>query len=336
MKAVPAHAAIRRRLLSAIVGPVILAALAASCGRKEEAGRDGWKSRWPGARKEQVEAPEGIKQLGPHAEAEWVKRMTADLKLRPYKDVQYAKDRAELVRPAPPGFRPEPVRRKARATLTLAKTELRKDEKLRYKLELQNIGSAPLTVQENFFKQGGLMGLAIHFYLVGPDGKGEWLSDPLNFGAPGQGTIITFPKGMSKEEQEEAIWLREEKGALEVGVYIDLAPGESIMTRPDQPPVDAFRTADTEDVFDRPGIYRLKFVYDRLFYLTFHDPPSIENQEKWIRWYLKIYVNSKRKEAEEDYKEYRDYYAGKLWPNDDSLLNAGMIESNEAVFQVLP
>ncbi|MEK9144178.1 MAG: hypothetical protein AAB339_01055, partial [Elusimicrobiota bacterium] len=97
--------------------------------------------------------PKGFEKLSPDALAYWIKGGYEILFIK----IQMEEDRKELVRPAPPGFKPEAVDRKVKLTLIPRETSIRTGEEFWYALELQNLGREPMDYWEvpgSFMKDG--------------------------------------------------------------------------------------------------------------------------------------------------------------------------------------
>lgn len=197
-----------------------------------------------------------------------------------------ARDRAELVRPAPPDFKPVTPEGKLELRLIPQKSILRKGEDFWYRLELQNVGGKPIWWADgtwSFFKDGSLENDA-SFVLVEPDGRRQKVPLPFPISAPfGSGTF-TLPKSMSEKQKEGFLRsLRSEPRSLHVTV--ELHPGEILVSRawkhqdrPYQEIVDMrlrgqdpdfipglYRQLYTPYRFSRPGTYKLNVQIKSLY-----------------------------------------------------------------------
>lgn len=177
-----------------------------------------------------------------------------------------AEDRKELVRPAPDFWRPESRGRVLKLTLFLEKTTLRAGEPLRYRLEAQNIGEKEIFLHEDpsFIKTGKFLGTEYQPLLKTPDGVESRVSPPLWLwgGGPLKPAEVDF-RGMTDAEARAVMKQLEFRAWTKNKLILYLRPGETIITRPD----DAggrFRELKTDAAFDRPGKYRLRFVFDEL------------------------------------------------------------------------
>jgi hypothetical protein len=142
-------------------------------------------------------------------------------------------DRGELVlQPSSPWVPPD-VPRKLGIQLISEKDREMTGGKFRYRLEVRNVGRDDVAFKEgapSFIKDGSLCGpTGFRFMMIAADGKETRLA--CDSGAP-----------------------------AEPGSSLDLAlkPGEYLLTRPAR----SFRDLRTSFLFDQPGTYRLKVVYD--------------------------------------------------------------------------
>ena len=137
-----------------------------------------------------------------------------------------AGDEAELVRPAPPGFKPEPVRRKVKLTLIPKKTVLKPGERLWYRLEMQNLGKETISFNSNrsFWKEGNAEFSDWKFYVTPPGGKEEhtfiryYDYSVMGHGARG---------GMNAAQRKEHAFRIMRRSALDV----DVKPGQTLVTK---------------------------------------------------------------------------------------------------------
>lgn len=85
----------------------------------------------------------------------------------------HARDRRDLVRPPPAGFKPEPVERKLRMTLIARDKTIRVGESFWYRLEIQNLGRTPVHIRDSpsFLKDGTEYANGYwDFFITSPDG----------------------------------------------------------------------------------------------------------------------------------------------------------------------
>lgn len=175
-----------------------------------------------------------------------------------------AEDRKELVRPAPDFWRPESRGRALKLTLFLEKTTLRAGEPLRYRLEVQNIGEKEIFLHEDpsFIKTGRLLGAKYLPLLTTPDGVESRLSPPLHlFGHAPLKPAQEEYTAMTAAELTAALKREESRDWTKNKLILNLRPGEAIVTRSDAAS-GRFRELKTDAGFDRPGKYRLRFVFE--------------------------------------------------------------------------
>ncbi len=176
-----------------------------------------------------------------------------------------AEDRKELVRPAPDFWRPESRGRALKLTLFLEKKTLRAGESLRYRLEAQNIGEKEIFLHEDpsFIKTGQIMDDEYRPFLTTPDGLETRMSPPfaLFSGGPQNPPEVDFT-GMTEVKAQAAVKRLESRDWTKNKLILHLRPGETIVTRSD--PGGRFRDLKTGTVFQRPGKYRLRFVFDEI------------------------------------------------------------------------
>lgn len=173
-------------------------------------------------------------------------------------------DRKELVRPVPDFWRPESRGLALKLTLFLEKTTLRADEPLRYRLEVQNVGERDYFLYEDpsFIKTGQLMSHGYRAILTAPGGAESGLSPPLRLfgGGPLKPAEVDF-RGMTEAEALATVKQLESREWTKNKLSLHLRPGETIVTRADAAG-GSFRELETDPVFDRPGVYRLRFAFD--------------------------------------------------------------------------
>ncbi len=259
----------------------------AACG-KEEPAKAPAETPAPFSQKAEKDLPVDrviLKHLGKKAQEDWLKAEAG----RPMEEALEAADRKELVRQAPPGFKPEPVRRKAKLTLIPRKTVLKKGEAFWYRLELQNLGNEAFRMsEENSFWKLGNHGFQKYEFFITPPGGAEQrvrLHFPFHDRVGGAQIIIPGEENMTEAEIQKVLrdmgkaqaWKRGRRTHLDV----KLAPGEILVTRPwvfidpyDQekmeasgripPPVPGdFRELALEKFqFEVPGTYRIRVVFN--------------------------------------------------------------------------
>lgn len=177
-----------------------------------------------------------------------------------------AEDRKELVRPAPEFWRPESRGRALKLMLFLEKTTLRADEPLRYRLEVQNIGEKEVFLDEepSFIKTGRFLGTEYRPLVTTPDGVESRVLSPLHlFGGGGLKPAKEKYSAMTPAELTVALNREESRAWTDNKLILYLRPGETIVTRPDAAG-GRFRELKTDAAFDRPGKYRLRFVFHEL------------------------------------------------------------------------
>lgn len=222
-----------------------------------------------------------------------------------------AADEAELVRPAPPGFKPEPFRRKVRLKLIPKKTVLKPGEVLWYRVELQNLGREAISFNpsgRSFWKAGNAEFDKWRFLITPPGGKEVdaliqyYLQDGVGPGARGR---------MNAAQREDHAFRMLRLNSLNVAVM----PGETLVTKAwrllsytelnDQSyrditpaPVEGdFRELALEEFrFKAPGVYRVKVVFlDPPLYTERHFKEAAKSGsegEATIRYYNRS--NSRR------------------------------------------
>lgn len=180
--------------------------------------------------------------------------------------------RRTMVTPAPADFKSEPVARKVRLKLILEKSKIRVGERLRYRLEMTNVGRDAIDYAELrssiFVKDGGpLDSLTMRFYLTDRRNKRVRLMSPAISRPSADGGFrsnrINPPKGLPKEELEK--WFQETMamGQAHATFKVKLLPGETLHSiGDDDSPRENFKTLVVEDDFDKPGTYRLHLELD--------------------------------------------------------------------------
>lgn len=249
------------------------------------------------------------------------------------------KDHAEMVRPAPPGWKPESPGYKIKLTLVPKTTILRKGQSFWYRLELQNVGTEVLDFSADdysTFKNGSGSGGDFDFYVTEPDGTVARMSIPLDsvcsdlgreFHIPGSEHMTPAQEHAAFERLNEEDWRDGERSG---NLWVTLQPGETLLSRPwqnmdycgeqhanwekvqrDLPSEGSFRELYSIHNFDKIGTHRMKVVY--------RDMPRGPSSEKYIQDLIKKGISRERqlKMLEEI--------------NRDRL---GLVESNEVSFEV--
>lgn len=150
-------------------------------------------------------------------------------------------ERAEMVRPAPKGFKPDPAARKLKLTLVARDLTIRAEESFWYRLELQNVGREPVKFREepSFLKDGRIMsGGQWRFYVLRPNGKKEKilpgrLADQFtNRERPNP--PIDVPGSETMTEAQIQDWVQRDglRRSAERDLVVILAPGETLVSRP--------------------------------------------------------------------------------------------------------
>lgn len=210
------------------------------------------------------------------------------------------KDHVEMVRPAPPGWKPQSPGYKVKLTLIPQKTKLRRRQIFRYRVEMQNVGEEVIDFQDSvysLFKSGNYSN-NFSFRLTEPDGAVVNLGGHLSYGdeCPRQGMEIHFPgeEHMTPAQKDAEMERLNEEGwrevALTSSLWVKLRPGETLLSRPTRhddycgeqkknwrrtqlelPVENSFQEMETDHVFEKIGTHRLQLVY--------RDPPSIINEK---------------------------------------------------------
>jgi len=176
-------------------------------------------------------------------------------------------DRKELVRPAPDFWRPESRGRALRLTLFLEKTTLRADERLRYRLEVQNIGEKEIFLLEDdsFIKTGKILGNEYQPLLTTPGGVESRMPLPINLLSGGllKPAEVDYTD-MTDAEAMAAVKRLESRDWTKYKLSLHLRPGETIVTRADAAGGRFRELKSSAAAFDGPGKYRLRFVFDQI------------------------------------------------------------------------
>ena len=271
---------------------ILLVCLAAACGKKESP-----PPRQPDTVKPNVSLDRMLDLINkkPGLSEEERAGIIGVAKLYDAMEQQEVKDRQELVLPPPPGWKPGEAKRKLKLTLIPEKTMLRKEEKFRYRIEIQNVGREDSIFSEPFapfVKIGILDGTHDYTFLVTPPGgKEQEMRANFHTGAKLMGEEIFFPKHWTEAQIEAAVDKRRLEERAEGRLLLALQPGETLITRPAPPPPNRFRELFTRFNFDQLGTYRIRVVYD-------------DRPEEQPEWFIQRLKKKGRFEAyQRDYKE---------------------------------
>ncbi|MBI4677980.1 MAG: hypothetical protein HY748_10400 [Elusimicrobia bacterium] len=206
---------------------------------------------------------------------EWERR-------RPFEEAQRAKDRAELVRQAPAGFKPSKSRKRVKITLIARDAKVKVGGSFWYRIELRNMGPEPIRWMDHdwsFFKHGKALS-DWEFRMTLPNGKTKrmWVDRGVHCGAE----EVREVRGMAKEARRKYIEDLEFHDKLEQGLDVTLQPGETLVTRPwryyggfeycdmvkrgedpDARIPGEFREFPGLDPFENLGAYHIKAVWTR-------------------------------------------------------------------------
>lgn len=224
---------------------------------------------------------------------------------------------ATMVTPPPPGFKPEPIARRIRLKLTLEKTAIHRGERLRFHLEMMNVGREAIVydpLDSSIFMSGSLIDTRnIQFMLTNPNNEKSSLQPPLPLedGTPTT-TEVQIPKGLTDAEAEA--WLQETNAASEAGGHFEvkLEPGETLRNLGDgDSPQAPYHTLITAAPFDNAGTYQLQVELD--------DRPA-PLDKKYVEYSLRFST------LEEIHKTYDQRMKDALGP----------VSSNTVTFEVAP
>lgn len=329
---------------------VVLAAVLAGCGKKEPPRPAPTASATPvRAQTFKERINERIREIDSNPKLPEYKKAA----LRPWapervaEQMQDVKDRAEMIVPAPAGWKPENAEHKVKLTLTAEKTIIRKGVKLRFRLEVQNTGRDRLFMSEHCpsFMKTGIVDSWDPIRLYGqPPGEQETMMlGPYLTGAPFRpfSNDIHFPEDWTDEQKRAEIERLNVTSGVECKLAIIFYTGETLFSRPDLPPPNRFLELKTSFKFDKPGTYRIKAVYDDV-----GDHPDIE-REKMLKArekglgasreeLLRFEEERRRKNGiglEQVRKEREDRIA--LYEK-HKLTAVGRTESNTVVLEVVP
>lgn len=185
-----------------------------------------------------------IKRLPPKELEKFLADRQERAEAQPALDAERAKERAELVLPAPPGLKPQAKGRKLKLTLIPRDKTSRVGERFWFKLELQNVGSEPARVFQGqaYFKSGDLGVLTWKFLVNGKrvpqlvprmfhaerlfDSKTPWEHE---FSPPGFERLSPEEKSAYVDRYNREARARQWR---EETLEVTLAPGETLVTRP--------------------------------------------------------------------------------------------------------
>lgn len=210
---------------------------------------------------------------------------------RPLEEEQRARDKKELWRPAPPGFKPEDADYKLKLTLRLRDKVVRmapagRPQSLWYLLEFQNVGRRPIEFHESSSTLiKSQHDAAPRLLLTDPDGRTRWVHFASRRSFPDFGGVeIKDPEFLRLDggRKREHVRRESKRRELEWGLSLRLEPGESVVTRPGRwcEPYDEFKRYEKgmvpcprppgayreffqrsrELLFEKPGAHRLKVV----------------------------------------------------------------------------
>ena len=260
--------------------------------------------------------------------------------------IQEEKDRAELVLPAPAGWKPENVKRKIRLTLIPEKTLIRKGEKFRYRVEIQNVGQDTLGfygTASGFIKRGMIEDIPDPFQIYMTPPGGNELRVPREI--PRHDGVsfreLHFPASMTKAQVHEALAQMAIEGRARNSLTVNLKPGETLLTRPEPSPPNRFRELKTRFEFNKVGSYRTRLVFDDV-----GEHPDAVNERRlemraknWnatreellkIKEQNRIEAGISVEQAKKKHDELVQQYEL------DKLDAIGRTESNVVVFEVVP
>lgn len=194
-------------------------------------------------------------------------------------------DQREMVRPPPPGFRPEPADKKVRVILIPMREKIRVGEHFWYRLELMNVGRKPVRFAESpSFLKDGLRwnGMKWQFDAVYPNGQkkklilGRTAFDRHVGDRPRHEIKLPVTSTATAAAVQRAARLAAFRLRASRDLDVTLAPGESVRSKPwrwvsDEEYMDRYnrgldpwpapegpyRELWTAAKFDRPGKFKI-------------------------------------------------------------------------------
>jgi hypothetical protein len=289
-------------------------AIFCACGKKEQAPVVGPQASGPLSWSDRIKSDPKLNEAQKA-------QLLALIPLGEISDRQEALDRKELVLPPPVGWKPEPVRRKLKLTIIPEKTIIRRGDKFRYRMEIQNVGQETILMSESgysFVKSGALNYSGPYkVFVTPPGGQEEYLPSPRSADDFDGGNVklerYDYLENMSESQRAAEIERIKWRSSAEIGLRMSLRPGEILVTRPDDPTRDRFCVLKTRLKLDEPGAYRLRVVYD--------NPPLPVPSEAEIQEYIRRGISRK------------EQMALIAFSVRESL---GRIEPNPVVFEVVP
>ncbi|MBI5201444.1 MAG: hypothetical protein HY925_07660 [Elusimicrobia bacterium] len=253
------------------------ALLLLSCGKGNEPGFDS-KRRSKGI--EALQQDPRFKSLPVEEQRRSIAALRQFEEEMPSSEAQDRSDRAELVRTAPPGWRPEKNGRHLKLILNSKTARYRIGERLWYSIELKNIGTEPIqfTEGESFFKNGSedmfRWKVLIDGREVGRQGLFSFeapVTEPFN--PPG------FDRLSNRQKSEYARKFEREhnfRSQRERGLNVALAPGETLHSRPGRFPEAGEKglteISSVEGPFRELGPYRFEARGKHTVQIQFRNP----------------------------------------------------------------
>lgn len=202
-----------------------------------------------------------------------------------------ARDRRELVRPPPPGFKPEPTERKLRLTLVARDKKIRVGESFWYRLEVQNVGRTPVHISDgpSFLKDGSQYANGYwDFFATAPDGTRKLmvigqLADEFDL-RDTRADAVPVPGADKLTDLEVQQFIRRDYAfrLADKDLRVVLDPGETLVSKAwrwvpakerlerkgrgekdlTPRPAGGFRELWTDYRFSKPGRYTIQAVFD--------------------------------------------------------------------------
>lgn len=205
-------------------------------------------------------------------------------------------NRRRMVSPAPANFVPEPVARKIRLALFVEKTRIKPGERLRFRLELTNVGREPIEYNElesSIFRGGSLghSSRTISFYVTNPQKKRVKLLSPIfPDDIPLADDTIYPPDGMTEAQKQK--WMDETNamGRAASTFQVKILPGETLRSLgDDNSEREPYRILASDPGFKIPGTYRLQVELDdrpkpmsnRYIEINLRTGSTLEEIHKW-------------------------------------------------------